>query len=90
MAGTPASGTPYEAAPDLLAHSHDGFDLKASFGPGPVFGRHHITGMHTWADAMLWVSDTDPGEDTAITDVAPSILARLGVPAPGLCGRPVF
>ncbi|MCH7494313.1 alkaline phosphatase family protein, partial [bacterium] len=91
LAGTTPRGTPYEAAPDLIVHPHNGYDLKAGFGAGKeLFGRGHITGMHTWDDAMLWVSDADPGPDKSIMDIAPSILARLGVEAEGLDGSPVF
>lgn len=90
LANSPPSGSPYEAAPDLIVDPHDGYDLKAGFGPGDIFRRSHITGMHTWGDAMLWVSDADPGSDHSIVDIAPSILARLGVPHDGVDGTPVF
>lgn len=89
LGGTPA-GTAYELAPDLVAWPHDGFDLKAGFGEGPVFGRGHISGMHTWQDAVLWVPGESPRADGSIVDVAPSILGRLGLPADGCDGSPLF
>jgi len=40
-----------EKGPDLVCLAHDGYDLKGSLKRQEVFGRAHLTGMHTHNDA---------------------------------------
>ena len=84
-------GTSYEKAPDLLAWNEEGFDLKAGFSSGATpFRKEHINGMHTWHDALLWVSKGEVIADASIQDVAPAILSILGVEGLGMDGNPSF
>ena len=73
-------GPHLEQAPDAVLHFHDGFDIKGAVARDDLFGRSALTGMHTYDDALFYVNR--PGFPTAgldITDLAPTILALLGV-----------
>ena len=71
--------TKYDLAPDLICFPEDGIDLKASFEPGSeVFSHSLITGMHTFDNAFLWVSDKQ-AEKGSILDIAPSVLKRMKI-----------
>ena len=75
------AGPHVEDAPDAVLQSHDGFDLKGTLGRTEVFGRSALTGMHTYDDALFYVSRPDfPTEGLAITDLAPTVLGMLGCP----------
>ena len=74
------SGPQFEQAPDAVLHFHDGFDIKGAVARDELFGRSALTGMHTYDDALFYVNR--PGLPTAglsITDLAPTILALLGI-----------
>ena len=75
---------PYVArAPDLVLHFADGYDPKGALARTEVFGRSALTGMHTYADSLFFVNRRGvPTDDLDIVDLAPSILALLGVPPP--------
>ena len=47
-------GPRLELAPDLVAISHDGFDLKGTTRGEEIFATTHFQGMHTWDDAFVW------------------------------------
>jgi len=67
-------------APDAVLHFHDGFDIKGAVARDEMFGRSALTGMHTYDDALFYVNRARfPVGDLAITDLAPTILALLGV-----------
>jgi predicted AlkP superfamily phosphohydrolase/phosphomutase len=67
-------------APDAVLHFHDGFDIKGAVGRPALFGRSPLTGMHTYDDSLFYVNRSGfPTADLAITDLAPTILALLGV-----------
>jgi len=71
--------TKYDLAPDLICFPEDGIDLKASFESGSeVFSHSLITGMHTFDNAFLWVSDKQ-AEEGSILDIAPSVLKRMKI-----------
>ena len=71
--------TQYDLAPDLICFNKDGIDLKASFeNNSKTFSHSLITGMHTYDNAFLWVSDKQPKEGS-ILDIAPSILNRCSI-----------
>jgi bisphosphoglycerate-independent phosphoglycerate mutase (AlkP superfamily) len=48
-----------------------------------VFGRSALTGMHTYADSLFYVNRAAvPTDDLDIVDLAPTILALLGLDPP--------
>jgi predicted AlkP superfamily phosphohydrolase/phosphomutase len=81
-------------APDLCVQSNYGYDLKGAVNKKELMDREVFTGMHTQDDAMLYVTETGDVLATDrphITDVAPSVLDRMGLPVPGgMDGRSVF
>ena len=62
----------------------DGYDAKGPFGkPDVTFKGEALVGMHTTPDALLSISGLAlDAKRPHITDVAPTILSRLGVPVP--------
>ncbi|MHB9288384.1 alkaline phosphatase family protein [Halobacteriales archaeon Cl-PHB] len=74
-------GTHDDIAPDLVVIPNDGFDLKAGFkGSDDVFGPGPRNGMHTFANASLFVDDPDIRVgDADLYDVGPTILELLGL-----------
>ncbi len=75
---------PYTSqGPDIIVDPHDGYDLKASLGPGDVFSSSPITGMHTYHDAYLMAHGAElTSRRRSVTDVTRSILEALSVPVP--------
>jgi len=75
--------------PDIIIEPHDGYDLKAAHGKGSLFSTSPISGMHTFADAMLYISRHRlEGSTPSLVDVMPTVLDLLGLPAPAdLDGR---
>ncbi len=73
-------GPHVEQAPDAVLHFHDGFDIKGAVAREDLFGRSALTGMHTYDDALFYVNRSGfPTSGLDITDLAPTILALLGV-----------
>ena len=73
-----------DAAPDLVMHFTDGYDPKGAMARTEVFGRSALTGMHTYDDSLFYVNRPGvPTEDLDIVDLAPTILALLGLDVPG-------
>lgn len=71
------SGPHAGTAPDLVAVSHDGFDLKGSMAQNQVFLKGHLTGMHTQDDAFLYTGNgLNMPENPSIRDVAGIILNK--------------
>ena len=76
-------GPQLENAPDLVLGFNDGYDPKGALARTEVFGRSALTGMHTYADALFFVNRPGvPTDDLDIVDLAPTILALLGVDVP--------
>jgi predicted AlkP superfamily phosphohydrolase/phosphomutase len=77
-------GDAYAAAPDLVLDMIDGYDAKGPFGkPDVTFKGEALVGMHTTPDALLSIGGLAIGPRRPhIMDVAPTILARLGLPVP--------
>jgi predicted AlkP superfamily phosphohydrolase/phosphomutase len=70
------SGPVVDGAPDLVALSNYGYDLKGSPKEKNIFKRTVLTGMHTWDDAFFW-SKENTSEDLNITDLAGIIERKL-------------
>ncbi|MCI0490945.1 MAG: alkaline phosphatase family protein [Blastocatellia bacterium] len=88
------SGPRTDAAPDLCVQPIYGYDLKGAVNKQELMDRDLLTGMHTQDDATLFISaprdDLRP-DKPHITDVAPTILASMGLTAPeGMDGRSMF
>jgi predicted AlkP superfamily phosphohydrolase/phosphomutase len=74
------AGPQLAQAPDAVLHFADGFDIKGAVARDELFGRSALTGMHTYDDALFYVNRPGfPTAGLAITDLAPTILAMLGV-----------
>jgi predicted AlkP superfamily phosphohydrolase/phosphomutase len=69
-------GPATERAADLIALSHDGFDLKGSVKKTDVFVDSDLKGMHNWDDAFFW-SSKPVKEDLNITELASIITEQL-------------
>jgi predicted AlkP superfamily phosphohydrolase/phosphomutase len=77
-------------APDLVLSMREGYDPKGRFGSERLtYKDHALVGMHTTPDALLYIGGLDQvSRRPHITDVAPTILELLDVPAPAdLDGR---
>jgi predicted AlkP superfamily phosphohydrolase/phosphomutase len=83
-------GPALDAAPDLVIHFNDGYDPKGAMARTELFGRSALTGMHTYADSLFCVNRSGvPTDGLDIVDLAPTILALLGVDVPDdMDGRP--
>ena len=82
-------GPELDRAPDLVVHFADGYDPKGALAKREVFGRSALTGMHTYADSLFFMNRAGvPADGLDIVDLAPTILALLGVePPPNMDGR---
>lgn len=75
---------PYAAAaPDLVLAMRDGYDHKGTFGKDhPTHKGQALVGMHTTPDAPVYIQGLPSyARRSHITDVAPTLLHLLGVPA---------
>jgi predicted AlkP superfamily phosphohydrolase/phosphomutase len=76
-------GPQLATAPDLVLDFTNGYDPKGAFGKQAVFGRSALTGMHTYADALFFSNQAGiPTDGLDIVDLAPTILAGLGLEPP--------
>jgi predicted AlkP superfamily phosphohydrolase/phosphomutase len=75
---------PYvDRAPDLVLHFSDGYDPKGALSRSELFGRSALTGMHTYADSLFLCDRPGvPTDGLDIVDLAPTVLALLGVDPP--------
>jgi len=70
-------------AADLVLHSRDGFDLKGKFNHPGIAQLGSLNGMHTFCDAMLYIRGRKWASETPrIIDLAPTMLALMGLPVP--------
>ncbi len=82
------SGPHFDVAPDLVINPVDGYDPKGAFGKKTLSGRGPIVGMHTYHDAMLYVSGRNLSGGGSVVDVPMTIYDILGERPPGdLDGR---
>ncbi len=77
------SGPLLERAADLIAHPHDGFDIKGKLAAGEMYHDDAINGMHTYHDAFLYIRGKEIGrDDFEITDVTPTVLKLFDIEVP--------
>jgi predicted AlkP superfamily phosphohydrolase/phosphomutase len=76
-------GPELDRAPDMVLHFADGYDPKGTLAKTEIFGRSALTGMHTYADSLFYMNRPGvPTDGLEIIDLAPTILALLGVEPP--------
>ncbi len=72
------SGSFYHLAPDLVAISHYGYDLKGAINRERLTDRDMLTGCHTQDDAFFFINRQITSEvKRHISDVAPIVLSSL-------------
>jgi predicted AlkP superfamily phosphohydrolase/phosphomutase len=71
-------------AADLVLSMREGYDPKGRFGSKQLTHKDHaLVGMHTTPDALLYIGGVDDvGHRPHITDVAPTVLDLMELPAP--------
>jgi len=70
-------------APHIVVDPHDGYDLKGALGGRGVFTKGHISGMHTYHDALMCISSGDiEAGDHGICDASATVLSLLGIDRP--------
>lgn len=79
------AGACLEAAADLIAVPHRGYDLKGDIRKEIHGEKTALTGMHTFDDALLFVRERElarANNDLWIGDLAPTILSMMNLPIP--------
>lgn len=73
---------PYLAqAPDLVAVPYDGYDLKGPVNKGMLTFKGPLVGMHTYDNAMFYVSKKTLASDgITVMDAMPTILRLMDLP----------
>ena len=70
-----------DVAPDLVLHSHPGFDVKSGLGKEVETGKTHLTGMHRQDNAFCFTTRPELlKKETTIFDIAHMIGAILNTP----------
>jgi len=72
-------GNVYDEAPDLVALSFEGYDLKGSINKPQISGRSFLTGGHTREDAFLYINRKINSANINIVDVGPTIISLLKI-----------
>ncbi|WP_234322798.1 alkaline phosphatase family protein [Streptomyces sp. NRRL S-350] len=74
-------------APDLVVMPAAGVQIRGAWATDRVVGTAPLTGTHTRSDATFWCRGDQGTEPLHMRDVAPSVLASLGIdPPPGTEG----
>jgi predicted AlkP superfamily phosphohydrolase/phosphomutase len=73
------SGNLVDEAPDLVALSHEGYDLKGAINKPEIFGQGFLTGGHTRENALFYINRKSTAGDINIVDVGPTIISLLGI-----------
>ena len=72
-------GDLYDEAPDLVALSFEGYDLKGSINKPQISGRGFLSGGHTREDAFLYINRKISSANINIVDVGPTIISLLKI-----------
>ncbi|MBI5740248.1 MAG: alkaline phosphatase family protein [Nitrospirae bacterium] len=73
------SGVLSDEAPDVVALSNEGYDLKGTVNKTQITGRSFLTGGHTRGDAVFYINRKVPATDINIIDVGPTIISLLNI-----------
>ncbi|HDH00639.1 MAG TPA: hypothetical protein ENG80_02375 [Nitrospirae bacterium] len=73
------SGDLFDDAPDIVALSFEGYDLKGSINKTEIAGNSFLTGGHTRENAVFYINRGISGKDINIVDVGPTIMSLLGI-----------
>jgi predicted AlkP superfamily phosphohydrolase/phosphomutase len=76
------SGEHFNIAPDVVINPVDGYDPKGAFGKKTLSGKGPIVGMHTYDNAMLFVSGRDIKDGGSVMDVPLTIYKIMGIAPP--------
>jgi predicted AlkP superfamily phosphohydrolase/phosphomutase len=77
------SGEHLEAAADLFAIPHDGYDLKADARKDTLVEHSALVGMHTYDDASVLIRGSGAiRPDVEIIDLLPTVFSLMDVPLP--------
>jgi predicted AlkP superfamily phosphohydrolase/phosphomutase len=78
-------------APDVVAVPAPGVQLRGDWKAPALTGPDVLTGTHTRDDAVFWASREDVAADLVdMADLAPTVLASLGIDTGPLDGRNLF
>lgn len=83
------SGDLVKNAPDLVALSHKGYDLKGAINKPEVFGNSLLTGGHTRENAVFYINRDVDAKDVNIVDVGPTVISLLGIDNNDFDGTPL-
>ena len=80
-------GSLYDNAPDLVALSYEGYDLKSAINKTELAGKGFLTGGHTREDAVFFINRKIEADDVNIIDIGPTIISLLGIKENSFDGR---
>lgn len=81
------NGDCFEDAPDLVALSEEGYDLKGAINKNEIAGMGFLTGGHTRENAVFYINRKIEDTDINIVDVGPTIMSLLNINHDGFDGR---
>jgi predicted AlkP superfamily phosphohydrolase/phosphomutase len=81
------SGGQSDDAPDLVAISNEGFDLKGSINKNQIAGKSLLTGGHTRHNAVFYINRQITQTDINIIDVGPTIMSLMNINESNFDGR---
>jgi len=81
------SGGLVKDAPDLVALSHEGYDLKGAINKPEIFGNSFLTGGHTRDNAVFYINRDVKKSDINIVDVGPTVISLMGIDHEGFDGK---
>ena len=81
------SGGLVKDAPDLVALSHEGYDLKGAINKPEIFGNSFLTGGHTKENATFYINRNIKENDINIVDVGPTVISLMGIDHDGFDGK---
>lgn len=80
-------GDQFGEAPDVVALSYEGFDLKGSINKTQIAGKGILTGGHTREDAFFYLNRKINAANINIVDIGPTIMSLLKITGNSFDGR---